>query len=490
MFSSFTNAFTKKSNGDFLATVCALSSLLLTAVSIINDKSIFEIVLLVSVILFVRSLCSFFDTSSMLGNLKQIATKNPKKAVSLISDKTITFAMAKNAIEGDALVAVPRNTDFVSDYIKYSTFATRLNGKFNIISIVSLIIALISGIVAYTYFDGIYYGVYVFTVIISLASLPTLFFIDVLPAFSATKRLNKKGAMIAGKTAAEKLELANAVVVNSTDIFPSGTVTLQNIKVLSDNSIDDTLLKAASLTDAVGSTLAPIFKKIAGTNSAYSIPNSDTVKYEERLGLSGWVDDELLFIGNRTLMEAHGIPMPNIEIDRKILRKGYFPVYLASGGKACALLIIQYSVNPIVAREFRKITNLGVTVLVSNCDPNINEEMICDYLGLYDDSVKIMSNAGVHMYKNTVSKVESCSAPASFRTGNLTFITIMNCASRMKKTNTLLAVLYVLFFVLGATIFIYSAFSGSENLINGTAVLLYELVATLLSLISFMIRKP
>ncbi|MCQ2440957.1 MAG: hypothetical protein MJ076_03565 [Clostridia bacterium] len=490
IFSSFANAFTKNSNGDFLATVCTLSTLFLVVISFVNNIYIFEIVFLVTLILFVRSLCNFFDASSMLGNLRQIATKNSKKAVSLISDKTITFAMAKNAIEGDVLVAVPRNTEFVSDYFKYSTFGTRFNGKLSIITILSLIIALISGIVAYTYFDGIYYGVYTFTVILSLASLPSLFFIDTLPSFSAAKRLNKKGAMIAGKTAAEKLELANAVVVNSTDIFPSGTVTLQNIKVLSDNSIDDTLLKAASLTDAVGSTLAPIFKKIAGTNSAYSIPNSDTVKYEERLGLSGWVDDELLFIGNRTLMEAHGIPMPNIEIDRKILRKGYFPVYLASGGKACALLIIQYSVNPIVAREFKRITNLGVTVLVSNCDPNINEEMICDYLGLYDDSVKVMSNAGVHMYKNTVSKVESCSAPASFRTGNLTFITIMNCASRMKKTNTLLTVFYVLFFVLGTAVFIYSAFSGSANLINSTAVLLYELSATLLSLIVFIIRKP
>ncbi len=490
MFLSIGKAFTKNSNSDGLALITSLSAICLTVTSFITDTSSFEIALLVCTILFVRSLCSFYDISSKLGNLKQIATQNPKKAVDLISDSAVTFAMTKNAIEGDALIAVPRNTEFVGDFVKYSSYGAKLNGKLNLVTVISLITALISGIVAYTYFDGIFHGLYTMTVILSLASMPVLFFIDVLPNFSASKRLNKKGAMIAGKTAAEKLELANAVVVSSTDIFPSGTVTLQNLKILSDNSIDDTLLKAASLTDSVGSTLAPIFKKIAGTNSAYSIPNSDTVKYEERLGLSGWVDDELLFIGNRTLMEAHGIPVPSIEIDRKILRKGYFPVYLASKGKACALLIIQYSVNPDVVRELKQITNLGVTLLVSNCDPNINEEMVCDYLGLYDDSVKIMSNAGVHMYKNISAKTDKCSAPASFRTGNLTFISIMNCASRMKKSNLLISVMYVLFSVLGALIFIYSAFSGSANLINGVTVFIYELSVTFLSLIAFLIRKP
>lgn len=296
--------------------------------------------------------------------------------------------------------------------------------------------------------------------------------------------------MIAGKIAAEKLESANAAVLSSLDIFPAGTVTLQSLKVLCDNNVDDTLLRAASLTDAVGSTLAPIFKSIVGTNSSYSVPDSDTVKYEERLGLSGWVDDELLFIGNRTLMEAHGIDVPSIEIDRKILRNGYFPVYVASGGSAYALLIIQYNVDPVVTHELRKLISTGVTLLVDNCDPNINEEMICDYIGLYEDSVKIMTNAGVHMYKNAVTPAKACSAPAIFRGKSLNLITLINCAADMKKSNLLLILAYTVFLVIGTVLFIYTSFSGNGSIPSGMTILMYHLFSSVISLLMFMIKKP
>lgn len=195
--------------------------------------------------------------------------------------------------------------------------------------------------------------------------------------------------MIAGKAGAEQVEEANAVVINSKDIFPSGSITLHRMQVLSENNLEDTILRAASLTEAMQSPLAPIFKKIAGNSNITSFPDSDTIKYEEALGISGWVDNRLMFIGNRTLLEAHGISVPDVELDRKILMQGYFPVYVASGNKAYALLIVKYEADYAVAKELRTLTNSGVTLLVKTSDPNLTEEMICDYFGLYEDTVKV-----------------------------------------------------------------------------------------------------
>jgi len=296
--------------------------------------------------------------------------------------------------------------------------------------------------------------------------------------------------MIAGMHGAEELEMTNAAVVSINDIFPNGTISMYSMKVLSDNNIDQTILRAASLTAAVNSPLESIFKKIAGTNSSYSIPDSDTVKYEKRLGISGWVDNELLFIGNRSLMEAHGIEIPSVEVDKKILRKGYFPVYVATENTACALIVIQYDVKSDIAKDLRKLTELGVMLLVDNCDPNINEEMLCDYFDLYEGLVKIMTNAGVHMYKNTTVDVSRCSAAASFRGSNLTFVKIINCASMIKKSNKLLTVFYILSVVLGIMYFIYAAFSGLATTPSPFTMLLYSLTATILSIIGFLIRKP
>lgn len=208
------------------------------------------------------------------------------------------------------------------------------------------------------------------------------------------------------------------------------------------------------------------------------------------MGISGWVDNKLLFVGNRTLMEAHGIEVPSVETDRKILRNGYFPVYVATENKACALLAVQYNVRPDISRELRRISALGVTMLINSSDPNMTEEMICDYMGLYEDSVKVMSAAGCHMYKNAVTYAPDVSAPAAYKGNPIGLAAIINAASKIKKSNILFTVLYVLSAVIGTVLFAYASFAGSGTLISGTAVLFYGLICTAVSLILYLTQKP
>ena len=220
------------------------------------------------------------------------------------------------------------------------------------------------------------------------------------------------------------------------------------------------------------------------------MPDSDTVKYEDKMGISGWVNNKLLFVGNRTLMEAHGIDVPSIETDRKLLRRGYFPVYVATDDKACALLAVQYSVKPELAREFRKISAMGITMLIDSSDPNLTEEMICDYMGLYDDSVKVMSTAGCHMYKNAVTFTEHCSAPAAYKGNPAALASIVSSAVKIKKSSLLLAVFYALSCVAGVVLFAYASFGGSGSVIGSGAVLLYCLIGTAISVILYLTGKP
>ena len=433
----------------------------------------------------------FKYVSSQLKSLKQIIGEKQKNAVTLINDPATTFAMAKNAIDGNVLVAAHKKSNFIKDFMKHFEFHKTMSGKVSVAFFIALGLSAICGVTAFFYYDSsVFSALFAATSMSCLASMPSAFFIDFLSFSSAAKKLNSFGSMIAGIYGAEKIENANATVININDIFPSGTITMHNMQVLSNNNIDEILLRAASLTAAIGSPLEAIFKKIAGTNTSYSIPDSDTVKYEKNLGISGWVDNEPLFIGNRSLMKAHGIEIPSLEVDKKILRKGYFPVYVATSTTACALIVIQYNVNPTVAKQLHKITDLGILLLVENCDPNVTDQMICDYFGLYDDSVKIMTNAGLHMYKNFVPDVESCSSPAVFRGSGLNFIKLVNCASNIKRCNRLLTVLYILFATLGSLYFIYASFSGLASLPQQSTVLLYTLATSFLSIIGFLIRKP
>ncbi|MBQ4119664.1 MAG: cation-translocating P-type ATPase [Clostridia bacterium] len=490
MFLSLKTVFSKKSVADVCPSIASLLVLAYAVMGILTGEIVLDTILLLSGILSLRALSKFRKESYMLSNLRQISKEGTKNAVRLIDDSTVTFAMSKNRIEGDALIAAAQQCNRVSDFIKYSTYGSFLNGKMPIITILSLIMAIVSAIAAANYYNGVVFGLYAAACILCFASLPSVFFINNFPLYAAAKKLNKKGSMIAGQTAAAHIEMANGLMLNSIDIFPKGTVTLHQMKVLSENNLDRTILRAASLTESLNSPLANIFKSITGDSNIDSLPDSDTIKYEERMGISGWVDDELLFIGNRTLMQAHGIDVPDIEVDRKILRSGYFPVYVASTDKVCALLVVQYNVDPDVAYELRKLSKAGVTMLVNNTDPNINEEMICDYLGLYSDSVMIMTNAGYHMYKNTAVKRDSFSAPAVFRFGNISIARIMNCASKIKRSNTILTVMYIISAVLGIMFFAYSSFAGSTTIVGGTTILLYSLICTAVSYIAYLFEKP
>lgn len=490
MFGSIPRAFSRFSTPDIFAVTSSLSVLIYSVIGTLKNEITLNMLLLGAFILSVRAISVFFRSSHTLTGFKQIAGNKPKRAVKLINDPAVTFAMAKNSIDGDVLAAAPRKTAHIDDYMKYTSFRVYFGGRLPIMTVVSLLLSVILGFACAAYFDNMLYGFYSAAAIQCIAAAPVLFLIVDLPLYSASKRLARRGAAIAGKMGAEYIEKANAIVISSEDLFPSGTVTLHNMQLLSDNSIDDTIMRAASLTDSLSSPLAPIFKKIAGTAGDFVMPDSDTVKYEDRMGISGWVNNKLLFVGNRTLMEAHGIDVPSIETDRKLLRRGYFPVYVATDDKACALLAVQYSVKPELAREFRKISAMGITMLIDSSDPNLTEEMICDYMGLYDDSVKVMSTAGCHMYKNAVTFTEHCSAPAAYKGNPAALASIVSSAVKIKKSSLLLAVFYALSCVAGVVLFAYASFGGSGSVIGSGAVLLYCLIATAISVILYLTGKP
>ena len=495
MFLSFGKALSKTVTADLSVAVLSIGIAFITLFEIMSyDVSyaidVYKLNLIFLFIISARCLLAFFDISTKLSNLKVLATKNDINAVDFIEDQSVALAIAKDSIDGDVLIAAPRKTDFVSSFNKYSNYNVLLNGKFVLVELTAILLAVFFGVIGYVHYGKIISAFFCGVSVLTVSSMAPLFFINTLPKYSASKRLNPKGAMISGIEGAEKIENANAVLLSTNDIFPDGTIVLKDIKVLSENSIDDTILKAASLTEAVGSTLAPIFKQIAKTNSSYTLPDSDTVKYEDRLGLSGWVDNELLFIGNRTLMESHGIEVPSFEVDKRILRNGCFPVYLATVDKACALIIVKYNPDFSIARQLRKITSLGITVLLTNCDQNITEQMIADNFDVYEDGIKLVTNAGKHMYETSMTPAESINSPAAFRRKNFSFVTIMNSASAIKKSNNLFSIFYIIASVILAVGYIYLSFIEDSLLPNANILLVSHLLTTVLSIILYLFKKP
>ena len=490
MFKDIAGLFKNRAGHDCVISLCAILTLILCAFAVISGENVFHLILLGSLIMFARSVISFMQTSTTLSNLKKLTCKGTKHALAFIKDSPTALAMAKNSIEGDVLVAAPRKAEFIADFMKFSLFKKKFGGKMPIVFIATSAFAVLAAIIAAIYYKTGFAAISAATIVSMIGAMPVVCFIDALPLFSAAKKLNRKGALINGIFGAESIENANAAVVNSNDIFPSGTIVLKSFKVLSNNNIDKIIVNAAALTEEIGSPLAPIFNQIAGTNASYEKPNSDTIKYEETLGVSGWVDDELLFVGNRSLMETHGIEVPSYEVDKRILENDCFPIYVATTNQACALVVVQYTVRKDIQKVLHKTSNLGITLLVDNCDPNITEDMICDYFGMYDDSVKVMTGVGSYMYKNATTDTNYISAPAAFRSNKFSLLNIMCCASNVRISNIILSVLYILAAIVGVWYFVFTSFTQSGGIMSGSSLLVFELLATAISFILYLFKKP
>ncbi len=437
-------------------------------------------ILLCCFLLASRGILYFKKSSYLISNFKIIANTKRKNAVTLIGDRPTTFAMARNVIDGDVLVTAAKETTNVTDYMKNATAPMEFEGGFFILSVVFAAAAILGGL-SVGMSQTTEMGMLTAFLVMSLLVAPTALACDIIPLCSASKKLNKFGAMISGKKAINRIDSANACVLHSTDFFPRGTVTLHSLQVLSDNSIDETLLDAAAITSHLNSPLADIFADIAATDAAKALPEADSVKYENQLGITGWVKDRRLFIGNRTLLEAHGIKLPSLEVDKKIMRQGFFPVYVASGQKACALLVIKYNVSPRVAKELAKLCNIGVTILVNNCDSNISEQMLCDYFSLDPDSIKIMTDSGIHMYKTQVNYTKTSHAPAVFLRRSAVLSSIILTAIKTKKAISLWRILHIVAASLAALIIISLGVTGSEISVNGFHAVIFEAALLILS---------
>lgn len=430
--------------------------------------------------------CEYKRAKAIFSNFKLVASRKSKKAVTLIDDPSVTNPMVRSLISGEVLAAGEREADEIEDFLKHSLRDTALSGRVGAITVVSLIAALFIGL-AVGASSGVSLGFYAAMTVLCLFGSPTLFFADVMPFVSASEHLSRYRAALCSKDSAEKIEEINAVCISSKDIFPSGTIKLYNITPLSANELDETLIEAAAVSELIDSPLSPVFKKILSSDIV--LPEADSVKYEDNLGISGWVGDDHILIGNRSLMIAHGVRVPALEVDKKMLRRGYFPVYVAINQRACALLAVGYTVDRATEKRLSKLLDYGVALLVDNCDPNITEQMLVDYFGFYPDLVKILDHSGAHRYKKATEHINKASAHGFHRGDSDSFLELILSSFRLKTAKNLLYVMHLLTAVALPTLFAVLMLGSSVGLVGAGLCLMGQLISLILTLTAYFLLK-
>ncbi len=487
IFASFKAMFTKKANAASPVALCVSGMIIYMLYGLIFGVYPFEPVLLSLVSLCVYDLFALKRSTSVLNNFRIIVSGSEKKAVALIDDQSTASSMARSSISGEVLAAGVKRTGTVTDFLLHTACDTPFANHLSTVTIVFLALAVVFAAVIGISHSSFNSALCAGVTVLSIFAMPTYSFSEFFPLDDLSKRLYRLGAMVCGKFSASRIEQANAVVVTSAELFPEGSIELFNINPLGSNNIDATLTAAAAVARAIDSPLVSVFNTFV--DSSENLPSTDSVKYEDNLGISGWVGDDHYFIGNRTLMEAHGIRVPALEVDRKILHRGFFPIYVACNQRACALMVVRYRINRKVRSELVKMINAGITLLIDNCDSNITVQMLSDYYDLYPDSIKIMDHKGVHNYKNAVNYSESYSSHAAHIGSSFAFFSIINGCLKLRFLSNLICSAHIVLASLFCVIYALAGLDGTLTLLHISACLIIELICLALSAIIYYIGR-
>lgn len=212
------------------------------------------------------------------------------------------------------------------------------------------------------------------------------------------KKLLQRGAMLVGWKAVDAMEKVNALTVDASDLFPGETMLLHGIKTFSGARIDEAILDAAAVTIKAGGPLAGVLRRVI-ENRTDMLEEVDTLLYEQEMGLSGWVGGRRVLVGNRRLLENHGVDVPSRDYEMRYTKDGRQLVYLSTGGELCAMFVVSYTADKSIAQALDSLSRAGVTLLIRTCDPNVTQELVRDVFRIDEDTVRILDAMAGRVYE-------------------------------------------------------------------------------------------
>ena len=298
----------------------------------------------------------------------------------------------------------------------------------------------------------------------------------------SAEKLKRDRIMLSGYDAVEEFSDTDILAVDAAELFPEGSVVLKGLKASENRMLDYSIIDAAKILEMAGGPLSPLFSKIMQNDTGFD-PRVDTIIYEEEMGISGWVSGQRVLVGNRKLMELHGVRAPDYGYEQQYEGTGIRPVYLANEGRLTAIFLVQYKASRKIAEGLREAVKRGMSIAVYSCDSNITAPLLCRLFRLPSGSVRIMGSAARGIYKKATQKSKNPLDGALLCDGEArSMLRSVAVCKRMKKTLNFARALLVIMCLLGAVLAVGIVSSA------GAAGLSVKLVCAFLALSFVVVR--
>ncbi len=398
-----TGVLKRRITGDTAVSLAIVVALLqCTLAAVIGEEGPVTAVFSVAVIfaVLIGKLTDKIDAERILGNFEVCSYKYEHNmyAVHPIENESEIFELGRGLMMGNAELLYSSKLSFPTDFIRNSESGS---GEKKIVKILIPVAFAAAAIVAITA------GITNQSVMSAFSAFAGTFcvcapvFSSFIPAFIlgiTNKSLNSEGTMIVSLDAAEKTACANAVVMDSADIFDRSKCIMHGMKDFKNIRIDDVLLYAAAMVIKSGGPMRESFEQVVDGRQDLLPPVRELV-YEDKLGIAARIHGQKVLLGNRNMLVHHNIDVPEKALEERYSHSGRKVIYLAVAGKIAALFVVSYAVDKNLTGYFKELESNGIQVLVRTNDVNVTEELISKSFGMPQENFKILSSVAGRLFK-------------------------------------------------------------------------------------------
>ena len=215
--------------------------------------------------------------------------------------------------------------------------------------------------------------VYTFSALLTAASQIGLLTAVAFGSVNTTRRLIRDDAALAGLASAVRLSNASQVVMTEEDLFPAGSILIDDyVDIRGAMQMDDVLAYAAAVEG--DSAVGRVLKEKIHQRYGDQIAAHDHVHYENG-GNGARIGDREVLFGTAAFMQEMKIPIPALADEEDHL-------FLAVDGTTEAVFEIEYVATTQVYTALQSFAERHISVLFQAGDCYLSVERLCDLFGL------------------------------------------------------------------------------------------------------------
>lgn len=423
-------------------------------------------------------------------NFKFVSSKGQKYASKIYNNESVAMQMMSGTAADRPIIAYQHKTEFPSNFLKISyapdpseDLASKLAP---ITTIASIIIAVMYGVVKLSFADALNAFALITAVSVPVATLLSVN----APVRKLCKTLLSYGSMLSGYPSVKQFCDSTAIMIDANELFPAESISLEGIKTFEDYGIDESLLCGIAILKEAQNPIANAFDSVV-SETEETLPEVESVLYEDEIGLVGWIKSERILVGSRTLMEKYSVEVPNMEYEEKYTSQGRQVTYLSRAGRLVAMFVTRYTPDAQLKAEMQRAETNGISFLIRTTDYNVTNDLVAKLYDLFYRSIKVLPTGLGNVLREAEDTVEETSRSYLITNGKAASLAraVTGCV-KIKHNISLSIIIQLIAVIFGLLVASTLSLYAGVQVMGSLEVLIYALFWGAAAVFAPAVQKP